>query len=83
MDDRPVRVWFWLPTEPEKVLCFDALGVPRQLLPRRVYRGAVGDTRRYFALKLPIALEAERAVFVYADPAHATDTALRCWGAAH
>ena len=73
----------WLPTEPEKVRCFDALGIPRQRLPRRVYRGAVGKTRRYFALKLPIALEEARAIFVYADPGHATGTGLRSWGAAH
>ena len=73
----------WLPTEPEKVRCFDALGVGRQNLPRRVYRGAVGETRRYFALKLPIAVEEDKAIFVYVDPGHATDTELRSWAAAH
>ena len=73
----------WLPTETEKVRCFDALGVGRQNLPRRVYRGAVGETRRYFALKLPIAVEEDKAIFVYVDPGHATDTELRSWAAAH
>ena len=73
----------WLPTEPEKVRSFQQLGIPRSLLPRRVYRGAAGETRRYFALKLPIALEADRTVFVHVDPGHWTDTGLRSWGAAH
>ena len=73
----------WLPTEPEKVRSFEQLGIPRKRLPQRVYRGAAGETRRYFALKLPIALEADRAVFVYIDPGHWTDKGLRSWGAAH
>ena len=53
--------WSWLPTEPEKVDCVERLGIPRKQLPRRVYRGAVGKTRRYFALKLPIAAEKDRS----------------------
>ena len=73
----------WLPTEPEKVRAFEALGIERRILPVRVYRGAVGDTRRYFPLKLPVALEADRAMFVYVDPGHETTTALRSWAAAH
>ena len=52
-------------------------------LPDRVYRGAAGNTRRYFPQKLPVALEADRAVFVYVDPGHETTTALRSWAAAH
>ena len=73
----------WLPTEPEKVRAFEALGIERRLLPLRVYRGAAGNTRRYFPLKLPVALDAERAVFVHVDPGYETGTALRSWGAAH
>ena len=73
----------WLPTEMEKVGAFEALGIERRLLPSRLYRGAAGNTRRYFPVKLPVALEAERALFVYVDPGHATSTALRSWGAAH
>ena len=38
----------WLPTEPEKMAAFEALSVERRLLPRRVYRGAAGNLRRYF-----------------------------------
>ena len=73
----------WLPTEPEKVQCFEQLGIPRKRFPRRIYRGAAGETRRYFALKLPMALDRGRAVFVYVDPGHWTDKGLRSWGAAH
>ena len=73
----------WLPTELEKVGAFEALGIERRILPSRLYRGAAGNTRRYFPLKLPVALEAERAVFVYVDPGHDTTTALRSWAVAH
>ncbi len=73
----------WLPTEPEKVAAFEALGIERALLPVRVYGRDGSETRRYFPVKLPVALDAERAVFVYADPGHGTATALRSWGAAH
>ena len=73
----------WLPTEPEKVRAFEALGIERRLLPRRVYRGAAGNSRRHFPLQLPVALDAERAVFVHVDPGYETATALRSWGAAH
>ncbi len=73
----------WLATEAEKVAAFEALNIDRGLLPVRVYLGATGATRRYFPAKLPVALDAESAVFVYADPGHATATALHSWGAAH
>ena len=73
----------WLPTEREKVAAFEALGIERRILPQRVYRGATGNIRRYFPLLLPVALDDERAVFVYADPGHHTATALRSWGARH
>ena len=73
----------WLPTESEKVGAFEALGIERRILPSRLYRGAAGNTRRYFPLKLPVALEAERALFVYVEPGHDTSTALRSWGEAH
>ncbi len=73
----------WLPTEHEKVSAFEALGIERSLLPVRVYRGAARNTRRYFPVKLPVALDPARALFVYADPGHDTSTALRSWGRAH
>jgi len=73
----------WLPTEADRVAAFEALGIERELLPQRVYRGALGGLRRFFPLGLPIALDAERAVFVYAEPGYETATAIRSWGAKH
>ena len=73
----------WLPTEAEKIRAFEALGIERGILPQRVHRGAVGGIRRYFHLGLPVALDADCAVFVYVDPGHETATALRSWGSAH
>ena len=73
----------WLPTESEKVAAFEALGIARAVLPVRVYGRDDRETRRHFPVKLPVALDAERAVFVYADPGHDTATALRSWAAAH
>ena len=73
----------WLPAEPEKVEFFEKLGLPRRLIPRRIYYGVVGNQKRYFALKLPLAVDPETVTFAYVDPGHATDTELRSWGAAH
>ena len=73
----------WLPTEQEKVGFFESLGIDRRRIPHRVYQGAVGKQTRYFALKLPIAVDAKTATFVYVDPGKDTDTELRSWGSAH
>ena len=50
-----------------------------QRLPRRVCRGTVGKTLRGFALKPPIAFEADRTVLVRDDPGHSTDQGLHSW----
>ena len=73
----------WLPAEPEKVEFFEKLRLPLRLLPRRIYYGAAGNQKRYFALKLPLAVDPETVTFVYVDPGHQTDSELRSWGAAH
>ena len=73
----------WLPAEPEKVAFFEKLGLSRRLIPRRIYYGAVGAQKRYFALKLPIAADLETVTFAYVDPGHQTDRELHSWGAAH
>ena len=73
----------WLPAEPEKVEFFEKLGLPHRLIPHRIYYGAVGNQKRYFALKLPLAVDPETVTFAYVDPGHQTDTELYCWGAAH
>ena len=73
----------WLPAEPEKVEFFEDLGLSRRLIPRRIYYGAVGTQKRYFALKLPLATDRETVTFAYVDPGHQTDRELHSWEAAH
>ena len=73
----------WLPAEPEKVEFFEKLGLPRRLIPRRIYYGVVGNQKRYFALKLPLAADPKTVTFAYVDPGHSTATELCSWGAAH
>ena len=73
----------WLATEQEKVAALTATGVPERVLPRRVYRGAVGSQCRYFAHKLPLALDADRATFVFVQAEDVTDSGVRTWGEEH
>ena len=73
----------WLPAEPEKVEVFEEIGLPLRLIPRRIYCGMVGNQKRYFALKLPLAVDPKIVTFAYVDPGHQTDTELYSWGAAH
>ena len=73
----------WLPTEGEKVEFFEEIGLPSRLIPRRIYYGAVGAQKRYFALKLPVAGEAETVTFAYVDPGRESTDELNTWGAAH
>ena len=63
----------WLPAEPEKVEFFEKLGLPLRLIPRRIYCGVVGNQKRYFALKLPLAVDPEIVTFAYVDSGHQTD----------
>ena len=51
----------WLPTEDEKVNALTGAGIAKEILPRRLYQGAVGTQYRYFPHKLPLALDGERA----------------------
>ena len=71
----------WLPTEDDKVQRFEALGVDRANFPYRKY-GQPGIPR-YFAFKLPIAVDDQAATFAYVDSGQTTDSELRAWGAAH
>ena len=73
----------WLPTEQEKVACFEQLGIERALLPRRIYAGHAKGLIHYFPLKTPVAVGPESAVFVYVDPGMGTRTELDSWGEAH
>ncbi len=73
----------WLPTETEKVAALTGAGVPKQTLPGRLYQGAAEATRRYFVHKLPVALGAERATFVFAQAEDETPSGLSTWGGQH
>ena len=73
----------WLPTEAEKVQRFEALGIDRTVLPYRKYGKNGKGQPRYFALKLPIAVDEQAATFVYVDSGQTTDSELRAWGVAH
>ena len=59
----------WLPAEPEKVEFFEEIGLPLRLIPRRIYCGMVGNQKRYFALKLPFAVDPKIVTFAFVDPA--------------
>ena len=73
----------WLPTEAEKVAALTGAGVPLQVLPGRLYQGAAEATRRYFVHKLPVALDAGRATFVFAQAEDETASGLGTWGGQH
>ena len=73
----------WLPTEADKVQRFEALGIDRAVLPYRKYGEGDKGQPRYFALKLPIAVDEQAATFVYVDAGQTTDSELRAWGVAH
>ncbi len=74
----------WLPTEPEKVSAFEALGIEARILPRRVYGSRNGGrTIRPFGWKMPVALGAGAARFVYVDTGGETHDELLSWGAEH
>ena len=66
----------WLPTEDEKVNAATTAGIARDVLPRRLYQGAVGGQYRYFPHKLPVALDTWRATFVFVQTEDETENAL-------
>ena len=78
-----IRGWDWLPTEGEKVEFIEGLGVHSNLIPRRIYYGAVRAQKRYFALKLPVAGGDKTVTFAYVDPGRESTGELNSWGAAH
>ena len=75
----------WLPTETEKMTCFEALAIPRNELPSRVWHGVAGQARRYFANKHPIAVDshAKAALFVYVDSDEQSTQGLANWRDEH
>lgn len=73
----------WLATEGEKVAALTGTGISETALPSRRYAGKSGSTTRYFAHKLPIALKADRATFVFVQAEDETPRAVRTWGEFH
>ena len=73
----------WLPTEDEKVNALTAAGIADDVLPRRLYQGAVGAQYRYFSHKLPVALDGGRATFLFVQSEDETESAVRTWGGQH
>ena len=73
----------WLATEQEKVACFEQLGIDPELLPKRIYAGRANGRVRYFHIKMPVAVEQDRAVFTYIDPGMGTPSELHSWATAH
>ena len=73
----------WLVTEAEKVAALRSAGAPEEALPRRVYRGRRDSRCRYFAHKLPVALDSARATFVFVQAEDVTPSGVRTWGEAH
>ncbi len=73
----------WLATEAEKVSALRAAGAPERALPRRVYRGRRDSRSRFFAHKLPLALGAGRATFVFVQAEDVTPAGVRTWGETH
>jgi len=73
----------WLPTEQEKLACFEQLGIEPYMLPRRIYAGQAKARVQYFPLRMPVAMGPEAAVFVYIDPGMGTRSELDSWREAH
>ena len=73
----------WRPTEDDKVNALTAAGIANDLLPRRLYQGAVGAQYRYFPHKLPVALNGLQATFLFVQAEDETESAVRTWGGQH
>ena len=65
------------------VACFKQLGIDPKLLPKRIYAGRANGRIRYFHIKMPVAVEGDRAIFASMDPGMSTRSPLHCWGQAH
>ena len=70
----------WLPNEDEKVNALTAAGIAKDVLPRRLYRGAVGAQYPYFPHKLPAALDGVRATSLLVRAEDETESAVRTVG---
>ena len=73
----------WLPTERENVNALTGAEIAREVLPSRLYQGAVSGQYRHFPHKLPVALNTWRATFVFVQAEDETASAVRTWGSHH
>jgi len=73
----------WLVTAAGKVDALTAAGIARDVLPRRLYQGAVGVRHAYFPHKMPVGLHGRWATFVFAQAGDETPSAVRTWGSQH
>ena len=73
----------WLATTDEQVTALITTGIPTEALPRRVYGGVFGAREQYLGYKLPLALDAARATFVFVQVEDVTESAVHTWGAQH
>lgn len=74
----------WVSGEAELIGAFEALGIARDVLPmRRFGADNRGEAVRYFHYGYPVALDGDRARFLFADPGFLTGTPLRRWGEVH
>ena len=67
----------------KKVNALTATGIAKDLLPRRLYQGAVGAQYRYFPHRLPVALDGVRATFLFVQAEDETESAVRTCGGQH
>ena len=58
-------------------------GIAGDVLPRRLYQGALRGQCRYFPHKLPVALDGWRATFVFVQDEDETESAVWTWGSRH
>ncbi len=72
-----------LVTEAGKVDALTAAGIARDVLPRRLYQGAVGVQHGCFPHKMPVGLNGWGATFVFAQAGDETPSAVRTWGSQH
>ena len=69
----------WLATGAEKLLYFFDRGYDEEELPQRL----LGDRAFHHVTLNPIAGGEDRVSFVFPDPGHGTNRALRCWASDH
>ena len=66
----------WLPTENDKVNTLATAGIAKAVLPHQLYQAAVGVQMLCFPHKLPVALDGERATFMFVQAEDETESAV-------